>query len=243
MAIADVITKKFVKKNMKKLLQLEDPCHQEKGCTTNLSIVKGIQLMGDLERDSVKNPKDIAYYIVLKGQPFSNFKEQLEIEQMHGVKYSGAYENDKSCKNFIFGITEYFFEENTKNKLVSVNFLAVLCDGSTDKSITEQEVVYVIFTAPKTHLPVLKFFHIIASSVSQDAPGRKQAITDYFNENLLESALEKIVFLSSDEASVNCGKNSGLIKLFQEDYRWVSFIWCFSHGLELALKDAYEEFI
>ena len=46
----------------------------------------------------------------------------------------------------------------------------MLSDGSTDKDITEQEIVYVIFTDPETHWPALKFFHIIAPSVSQDAP-------------------------------------------------------------------------
>ena len=99
---------------------------------------------------------------------------------MHDVKYSGAYENDKACKNFLFGIAKYFFEENIKSRLVPLTFLAVLCDGSTVKSITEQEVVYVIFTDRETHLPVLRFFHIIVPSVSQDAPGLKQAITDSF---------------------------------------------------------------
>ena len=108
-----------------------------------------------------------------------------------------------------------------------VNFLAVLCDGSTDKIVTEQEVVYVIFTDPETHLAVLKFFHIIVPSVGQDAPGLKQAITDTFKKNLLESALEKNNFLPSDKATVNCGKNSSLIKSFQEDYPWISFI-CFN---------------
>ena len=99
-----------------------------------------------------------------------------------------------------------------------MNFLPVFCDSSTDKSITEKEVVYVIFTDPEIHLPVLKIFHIIVPSVSQNGPGLKQAITDSFKENSLESALEKVVFLSSDRASVNCGYNSGLVKLFQEDH-------------------------
>ena len=44
---------------------------------SNSSIVQGIQLMGDLECDSVKKLQEIAYCIALKGQPFSNFKEQL----------------------------------------------------------------------------------------------------------------------------------------------------------------------
>ena len=50
-----------------------------------------------------------------------------------------------------------------------------------------------------------------------------------------------MLFFSSDGASVNCSKHSGLIKLFQENYPWVSYVWCFSHKLELALKDAIKE--
>ena len=42
------------------------------------------------------------------------------------------YENDRACTNFIFGIAEYFFEGNIKNKLALVNVSAVLYDGSTD---------------------------------------------------------------------------------------------------------------
>ena len=78
---------------------------------------------------------------------------------------------------------------------------------------------------------------------SQDAPGLKQSIIDVFIKHSLEHLIEKIVFLSFDGASVNCGKNSGLIKLLQEDHPWICFIWCFSHRLELAIKDALKEFI
>ena len=37
----------------------------------------------------------------------------------------------------------------------------------------------------------------------------------------LESVLDKMVFLSSDGASVNSGKKSGMIHMFQEDYEWM----------------------
>ena len=66
--------------------------------------------------------------------------------------------------------------------------------------------------------------------------------TDSFKENSLELALEKIV-LSSDGASVKCGKNSGVIKLLEEEYPGISFNWCFSHRLELALKHALKEYM
>ena len=37
-----------------------------------------------------------------------------------------------------------------KKKLTMINFLAVLHDESTDKSVTEQEVVCVAFADPET---------------------------------------------------------------------------------------------
>ena len=59
----------------------------------------------------------------------------------------------------------------------------------------------------------------------------------------MKDLIPKMVFLASDGASVNSGKNSGIIRLLQEDFPWVSFIWCFSHRLELALKDDLKDFI
>ena len=124
-----------------------------------------------------------------------------------------------------------------------MNFIAILCDGSTDNSVIEQEVLYVIFTDPETFKPTMKFFEVVAPADSQDAPGLKNAIFATFHKHSLESVLSKIVFLSSDGASVNSGKDSGLIRLLQEDFPWITFIWCFSHQLELALKDSLKEFI
>ena len=59
---------------------------------------------------------------------------------------------------------------------------------------------------------------------SQDVPELKDAITATFKKHSLESILEKTVLLGSDGASVNSRKNSGLIKIFQEELPWLSFI-------------------
>ena len=174
---------------------------------------------------------------------FTVFQNQVASEKLHGVKFTGAYENENACKNFIFGISEYLFEENVKKKLHLVNFIAILCDGSTDNSIIEQEVLYVIFPEPETFKPTMKFFEVVAPADSQDAPSLKKAIFATFHKHYFESVLSKNVFLSSDGASINSGKDSGLIRLLQEDFPWISFISCFSHQLESALKDALKEFI
>ena len=52
---------------------------------------------------------------------------------------------------------------------------------STDKNITEQEVVYVIYVDSDTNLPVINFFEIAAPENSQDAPGLKEAIISGFS--------------------------------------------------------------
>lgn len=77
-----------------------------------------------------------------------------------------------------------------------VNFIVILCDETTDTSITEQEVAYVFFVDPDTMEPTL-----------------------------------------------NSGKKSGLISLFRAEKDWVTFIWCFSHHLELALKETLKNSI
>ena len=180
---------------------------------------------------------------MLQRLPFAAFQNHVALEKLHGVKFTSAYENENAGMNFIFGISEYLFDENVKKKFYLVNFITILCDGSTDNSIIEQEVLYVIFTDPETFKPTMKFFEVVAPADSQDAPGLKNPIFATFHKHSLQSVLSKIVFLSSDGASVNSSKDSGLIRLLQEDFPWISFIWCFSHRLELALKDALKEFI
>lgn len=81
MTQADVIAKQFVKKNMKKLAAERSlPPRKVVQCApSNSSIVQGIQLIGDLEHDSVKKLQEIAYYTTLKGQPFLNFRDRANV--------------------------------------------------------------------------------------------------------------------------------------------------------------------
>ena len=105
-----------------------------------------------------------------------------------------------------------------------------MCDGTTDASITEQEVDYVFFVG-------------LGLEDSRDANGIFEAIKKAFEKRNLLALLDKIIFLSFDGASVNSSKKSGLISLFREEKEWVTFIWCFSHRLELALKDTLKDSI
>ena len=68
----------------------------------------------------------------------------------------------------------------------------VLCDGSTNKNITKQEIIYV---DPKINLPVMRFFEIAAPDRSQDALGLKEAIISCFSRHGLCSSLKEILLL------------------------------------------------
>ena len=65
-------------------------------------------------------------------------------------------------------IAKYFLQEEFEKKLTMVNFLPVLCNGSIDKSVSEQEIVFVAFADPGTRKPSFVFFEVIAPSKSQD---------------------------------------------------------------------------
>ena len=148
--------------------------------TSESHIYLGMQQMNEKNRETLSKLHDISFHIALQRLPFTAFQNQVALEKLHGVKFTGAYENENACKNFIFGISEYLFEENVKKKLHLVNFIAILCDGSTDNSVIEQEVLYVIFTDPETFKPTMKFFEVVAPADSQDAPGLKNPILQHF---------------------------------------------------------------
>ena len=136
--------------------------------------------MSEKDRETLSKLHNISFHIAFQRLPFTAFQNQVVLEILHGVKCTGTYENENACKNFIFGISEYLFEENVKKKLHLVNFIAILCDGSTDNSVIEQEVLYVIFTDPETFKPTMKFFEVVAPADSQDAPGLKNPILQHF---------------------------------------------------------------
>ena len=92
-----------------------------------------------------------------------------------------------------------------------------MCDGTTDASITEQEVVYVFFVDPDTMEPTLTFFKCLRLEDSQDANDIFEATKKAFEKRDLLALLDKFILLSYDGAFVNSSKKSGLISLFREE--------------------------
>ena len=70
----------------------------------------------------------------------------------------------------------------------------------------------------------------------QTAVGMMGAIKYSFEQNKLSNLLNKLIYLSADNALATAGESWGWL------HNWILFIWCFSHSLQLALKDALENF-
>ena len=130
--------------------------------TSESPIYLGIQQMSEKDCETLSKLHNISFHIALQRVLFTAFWNQVALEKLHGVKFTGAYENENACTKFIFGISEYLFVDNMNKKLHLVNFITILCDGSSDNNIIEQEVLYVIFTNPETFKPSMKFFAVAA---------------------------------------------------------------------------------
>jgi len=117
--------------------------------------------------------------------------------------------------------------------------LCVLADGSTDKSVTEQEAVYVSCTGSNGH-PLTQFVDLVPVA-SADAAGVTAAIQKGLQTvNIDETVMKKkLACCNFDGASIMMGNKSGVAKRLQEILqRPVCIIHCAAHNLELAVVDA-----
>ena len=65
----------------------------------------------------------------------------VELEKLNRGEFQfGSYKNQTACRNFVDSIAEYFFNKEVDESLKKVNFIAMLCNGSTDISVTEQKL-------------------------------------------------------------------------------------------------------
>ena len=93
--------------------------------TTESPIYLGIQKMSEQDCETLLKLHNISFHIALQRLLLTAFQNQVALEKLHGVKFTGAYENEYTCKNFIIGISKYLFEEKIKKKLhlVKITFI------------------------------------------------------------------------------------------------------------------------
>ena len=52
------------------------------------AVSMGLQNMGEKEKQKAEKLHEIAFYLALKGHPFTNLQDQTKLEKLHGVNYA-----------------------------------------------------------------------------------------------------------------------------------------------------------
>ena len=193
-----------------------------------------IQKMSQGNTEIVKHHFNTAYHIARHKMAFRQYQPLCELQEKNGVDMGDYYKNDKACKDFIENISEAE-KERVKDEVGKVQWISVLADGSTDHTITEQEIVYVRYVTSEGVLKT-ELADIVAAK-SADASGVFNAIEDGLHN--IDVPLTKVVCTNMDGASVNQGKFHGVARKIADALpHTVTNIWCVAHKLELAMLDA-----
>lgn len=86
---------------------------------------------------------DWAYLVAKEGLPFTMFPKLASVEVKHGSDLGNKYMNNKACRNFILAIAERMVTDLKEEFAHTPFYCSLLFDGSTDKALSEKEVVSV----------------------------------------------------------------------------------------------------
>ena len=179
-----------------------------------------------------------AYYIAKEERLFTDFPSLLQLQNLNGLSLGETYQNDKAALEFISQISGCFSDE-MKKLLEKSPFISVYCDGSTDKSEKEKEMIMV--RVLDDFYPKIKFLKL-EKPENTKAEGILAAIDKAFVDFEMANYKQKMVGFCSDGASVMMGNRKGVIKLLKDAGQadWIIPVHCFAHRLELAVKDCFK---
>ena len=169
-------------------------------------------------------------------KPFSDFPDLLTPQEKNGVEKKTGYRTARAAAEF----TDYIAEQMKaplKEVLAKAKYYSILTDGSTDSSVTEQELIYVLFLSDDGKANT-RFLSIENPAVA-DAPHLVECIKTAFNRIGIVDFSTHLHGLNVDGASVNLGVHRGVAALLKEVSPWLTAIHCFNHRVELAAKDAF----
>ena len=200
-------------------------------------IGRGLKKMTEQEGELLKNRFNSAYYLSKNERPYSDFEELLELQEKNGATHHKGYRNERSAANFVDTCGQVL-KDNMVQDLLNAKYYSILMDGSTDSSVTEQELIYILFLS-KNGIPEVKFFSI-ESVKSADAEGLKSSLKEAFERIGISCFENRLHGLNVDGASVNTGVHRGLGAKIRELAPWLTVVHCFNHRLELAVKDTFK---
>ena len=184
-------------------------------------IGRGLKKMCEKDISSMCVKFNATYYLAKKERPFSDYPDLLALHKKNKVKNIGkSYATDRACAVFADSIGGVM-KETFQNDIAKARFFCVLNDGSTDSSVKEQELVYILYMSEG----VAKVKYLSIESVENaTAPAIKDAISEAFKRFGVKEMPKHLLGLNVDGASVNTGIHSGLGALMKEDSPWLQTV-------------------
>ena len=79
---------------------------------------------------------------------FTKFEKLCALQSLNGVKIGKQYINDKRAREFVRFIAEAM-RHGQSEELSKINYISVMSDSSTDRSVAENEIVYIRYINQK----------------------------------------------------------------------------------------------
>ena len=124
--------------------------------------------------------------------------------------------------------------DSLQKDLANAHYFCVLSNGSTDSSVIEEEIVYLLFL--KSGKPLLKLLSTEPAN-NTNAEGIIECIKTAFERIGILDFQKRIMGLNVDDASVNTGVHNSVGVLMQADFkRYIATITPLSSPLKMPLK-------
>ena len=128
--------------------------------------------------------------------------------------------------------------DKLKEKYSKAKFLAILSDGSTDRGVIEQEIVFCRFAIGGE---ICSHFVALQSVDRPDADSIYTSICSAAKTLFGDTWQNKIVSVCTDGASVMTGSKTGVTTKIQNGRDYIIPIHCMAHRLELSIKDTFKD--
>lgn len=203
----------------------------------NTPIGKSIMKMEERSKEVLRIRFNTAYYLAKNEKPFSDYPDLLALQEKNGVEKRSGYRTDRAAAIFADFIAKQL-KASLEEILLKARYYSILTDGSTDTSVTEQELIYIMLLNEDGRA-VLKFLSIENPPVA-DAIHLVECIREAFHRIGVVDFSSHLHGINVDGASVNLGIHRGVAARLKEESAWLTTIHCFNHRIELAAKDAFQ---
>ncbi|XP_071752885.2 zinc finger protein 862-like [Centroberyx gerrardi] len=164
------------------------------------------------------------------------FPNLVDLHLKNGLDLGNTYKTDNACRTFVQAIGQSM-KDDLVEKLKNTRFFSVMSDSSIDRSVKDQEMVYMTYV--EDGKPVNHFVDIVSLEHAHSQGILDAILVGLRNVGLTEQDLKsRMVGFGCDGASVMMGVHNGVAAKLKQLCPSLVPIWCVAHRLELSALDS-----